>query len=83
MRKTLQELKEMAQELDATRLDGDTLGDYLSNIDTIYNDTILALDYLTITENKGDVTGAVNRVIYADGSVEYYYWINRFAEKGL
>lgn len=79
----LNRIKEIAKRLHATRLDGETLGDYLTNINTIYNDTILTVDYITITEDKGNVTGAVNRVTYADGSKEYYYWINRFAEKEL
>ncbi len=83
MKKTLQELKEMAQEIDATRLDGDTFGDYLTNLNNIYNGEILKVDYIATAKDKDNILGALDKVTYTDNSIDYYYWINQFAEKGL
>lgn len=79
MRKDLQELKEKAQSLGAIRLEGDTFGDYLCRVNDIYNGPI----EIATVEDRDNIIGAIDKVTYEDNSVDYYYWISSFAEKGL
>ena len=74
MKKELQELKEKAQSLGAIRLEGDTFCDYLCKVNDIYNGPIEKVDY---------IIGAIDKVTYENSSVDYYYWISSFAERGL
>lgn len=83
MRKDLQELKEKAQNLRATRLEGDTFGDYLSRVNDIYNGPMQKVDYIATVEDRDNIIGAIDKVTYEDNSVDYYYWISSFAERGL
>lgn len=83
MKKELQELKEKSQSLGATRLEGDMFGDYLCRVNDIYNGPIEKVDCIATVEDRDNIIGAIDKVTYEDNSVDYYYWINRFAEKGL
>ena len=83
MSKELKQLKEKAQSLRATRLDGDTFGDYLCRVNDIYNGPIEKVDYIATVEDRDNIIGAIDKVTYEDNSVDYYYWISSFAEKGL
>lgn len=83
MRKDLQELKETAKNLNAIRLGGDTFDDYLSRVNDIYNGPIEKVDYIATVKDRDNIIGAIDKVIYEDNSVDYYYWISSFAEMGL
>ena len=83
MRKDLQGLKETAKNLNAIRLEGDTFGDYLSRVNDIYNGPIEKVDYIATVEDRDNIIGAIDKVTYEDNSVDYYYWISSFAERGL
>lgn len=83
MRKDLQELKEKAQSLRATRLVGNTFGDYLCRVNDIYNGPIEKVDCIATVEDRDNIIGAIDKITYEDNSVDYYYWISLFAERGL
>lgn len=83
MKKELQELKEKAQSLGATRLASNTFGDYLCRVNDIYNGPIEKVDYIASVDDRDNIIGAIDKVTYEDNSVDYYYWISSFAEKGL
>lgn len=83
MKKDLQELKEKAQGLGAIRLEGDMFGDYLCRVNDIYNGPIEKVNYIATVEDRDNIIGAIDKVTYEDNSVDYYYWINSFAERGL
>lgn len=83
MKKELQELKEKAQSLGAIRLEGDTFGNYLSRVNDIYNGPIEKVDHIATVEDRDNIIGAIDKVTYEDNSVDYYYWVNQFAERGL
>ena len=83
MKKELQELKEKAQSLGATRLEGDMSGDYLCRVNDIYNGPIEKVDHIATVEDRDNIIGAIDKVTYEDNSVDYYYWVNQFAERGL
>lgn len=83
MKKELQELKEKAQSLGAIRLEGDMFGDYLSRVNDIYNGPMQKVDYIATVEHRDNIIGAIDKVTYEGNSVDYYYWISSFAERGL
>ena len=83
MKKELQELKEKAQSLRATRLEGDTFGDYLCRVNDIYNGPMQKVDYIATVKDRDNIIGGIDKVTYEDNSVDYYYWISSFAERGL
>ena len=83
MKKELQELKEKAQSLGGIILEGDTFGDYLCRVNDIYNGPMQKVDYIATVEDRDNIIGGIDKVTYENNSVDYYYWISSFAERGL
>lgn len=86
MNTNIKDVKYIAKQLDAWRIGGDFYGEYQCHINCICDEyPVLSHSCLEMVWNqkRDDIIASIDKIVYDNGQVDYYYWINQFAEKGL
>lgn len=84
MKTNLKDVKYIARQLGAFRVAGDYYGEYQCHINCVCDEyPVLSHSCLEMVWSKDNIIASIDKIVYDNGQIDYYYWINQFAEKGL